>query len=109
MERRCKDRLLTLPLRMAEAREQRLAVEHYSRVGGEDEIGQAVLRLDQFDTGAAGAERAVQALPLPRGGGVQRVAAFAPGGRIHPGIDAVGDGEVLRPAHQETRPRIKLL
>ena len=41
-------------------------------------------------------------------GGVQRVAAFLPGGRIHPGIDAVGDGEVPWPAHQETRPRIKL-
>jgi hypothetical protein len=39
---------------------------------------------------------------------VQRVAAFLPGGRIHPGIDAVGDGEVPWPAHQETRPRIKL-
>ena len=41
-------------------------------------------------------------------GGVQRVAAFLPGGRIHPGIDPVGDGEVPWPAHQETRPRIKL-
>jgi hypothetical protein len=71
-------------------------------------IGQATPRLDQFDAGAAGAERAEQAMPLPLGGGVQRVAAFAPSGWIHPGIDAVGNSKVLRPAHQETRPRIKL-
>src|SRR5262249_37601214 len=109
IEHRCKDRLLALSLRMAEAREQRLAVEHHSAVGGEDEIGQAVLRVDQFDAGAAGAQSAEQAVPLPHGGGVQHFAALVPSGRIHPGIDAVSDGEVSRPAHQETRPRIKLL
>ena len=109
IERRRKDRLLALALRVAEACEQCLAVEHHSGVGGEDEIRQAVLRLEQFDPGAAGAERTEQALPLPHGGGVQHVAAFVPGGRIHPGIDFVGDGEVSRPAHQKARPCINLL
>ena len=43
----------------------------------------------------------MQAGPLPRGRGVQRLAAVAPGPRIHPGIDAVADCKVLRPAHQK--------
>src|SRR5262249_254561 len=86
-------RLLALPLRMTKAREQCLAVEHYSRVGGEDEIGQAVLWLNQLDAGAAAAKRAAQALPLPYSGAVQHVATLLPSDRIHPGIDAVGDGK----------------
>ena len=81
IERRRKDRLLALALRVAEACEQCLAVEHHSGVCGED-----VLRLEQFDPGAAGAERIEQALPLLHGGGVQHVAALVPGGRIHPGM-----------------------
>src|SRR5262249_43003848 len=54
------------------------------------------------------AESAEQALPLPNGGRAQHIAAFVPGGRIHPGVDTVGDSEVSRPTHQKARPRVKL-
>ena len=54
--------------------------------GGEDEIGQVTERLDQIDAGATGTERVEQAVPLPLGGGVQRVAAFLPSGRIIQGM-----------------------
>src|SRR5262249_3984869 len=81
---------------------------HEGGVGGEEEWGKAVWRLDGLDVRAVGAERAEQSLPLACGGRVQRLAALAPGGRIHPRIDAVGDSEMLRPGHQETRPQIKL-
>src|SRR5262245_5810870 len=94
---------------MAEAREQRLAVEHHGGIRGEDKIRQATLRLDRLDRRAVATECAEQSLPLARGSRVQRVAALVPRGRIHPRIDAVGGGEVLRPAHQETRPQIELL
>src|SRR5262245_63661101 len=57
-------RLLAMPLRMTKAREQRLAVAHYSRVGGDNEIRQAVLWLNQLDASAADAKRATSNLTL---------------------------------------------
>src|SRR6185503_13063735 len=98
-------RLLELALGMAEATEQCLAVEHYGSVGGEDEIGHAGRRVQLLDGCAMLGEGATQLRPLAHSGGVQRAAAFSPGVRIHPGIDAVGDREMLRTAHQIARRR----
>ena len=77
-ERGAKHRLLAAPLAMAEARQQRLAVEHDGGVGGEDEIGQVRLRIDQIDLGAGAAQRAVQRRPLPGGARGVRRAVDAP-------------------------------
>ena len=91
---------------MTEARQHDFAVEQYGAVGGEDEIGQAGRRLDHFDRGAGGGERAAQPRPLPTGQFMQSLPAVGPGLRVHPGIDAVGDREMPRRAHQEARSRI---
>jgi len=91
---------LPLPLLMAEAHQQRLAVEHDGRVRGEDEIGQAGDGLNQLDRGAEREQRAVQRCPFALRRGM-RAGVAGPAPRVHPRIDAVADREVLGPAHQE--------
>jgi len=92
-------------LGMAEARQQRLAVEHDGGVGGEDEVGQAGLRRDQLDRGAELEELATKRGPFPRRHGMRALVA-GPALRVHPRVDGIADREVLGPAHQEMRARI---
>ena len=97
-------RLLALALRMPEARQQHLAVEHDGRVGGEDEIGQAGRGRDELDRGAELGQLAVQRGPFAHRRGM-RARIAGPALRVHPRIDGVADREVLGPAHQEARAR----
>ena len=63
-ECRLEVRLLALALRMAEARQQHLAVEHHRGVGGEHQIGHAGRRRHEFDRGAELQELAIERGPF---------------------------------------------
>src|SRR5258708_3698455 len=97
-------RFLALTLRMPEARQQCLAIEHDGRIRGEDEIGQAGDGRDQLDRRAELHQFAMQRRPFALRRGV-RAGIARPAHRVHPRIDGVADREVLGPAHQETRGR----
>ena len=96
---------LGLSLRVTEARQKRLAVEHDGGVGGEDEVWEIGLGIDALDGRALVEQGRVQRSPFP----VRRlteIGAFSsPALRIHPRIDAVAHRIILRAAHQEARPR----
>ena len=107
-ERGLEMRLLAAPLRMAEPRQQHLAVEHDGGIGGEYQIGQA----------AAPAAPARSSAPSPasvrwsaapfaaREASTSAALSRAQLCRVHPRIDGVDDPEMLRPAHQETRASV---
>ena len=59
-------RLFPLPLRMEKAAERHHAAVHQSRVGGEDHVGRARLRLDEFHLRDL-RQRTMQLFPLRRG------------------------------------------
>ena len=67
-ERALEMRLLALPLGMAEAREERHAVHHHRRVGGEDEIGQPLFRRHQMHGRAERLQGAMERAPFALGG-----------------------------------------
>jgi hypothetical protein len=98
-------RLLAPPLGMAEAREQGPPVEHDGGVGGEHEIGELGLRRQQLDHRAVRRQNAVIGRPFALGRERQRLAAIGPRGRVHPRIDAVGNGEMAGAAHQKAGAR----
>ena len=108
VERAGEDRLLALPLRMAEPRQKRLAVEHDGGVGGEDEVRKVRLRIDELDSGAFADQRVVERGPLPVRQPPEIALGARPVLRIHPRIDAVADRVILRAAHQEARLRSRI-
>ncbi|GAB3859001.1 hypothetical protein GCM10029963_59600 [Micromonospora andamanensis] len=83
-------------LRVPELHGHRPAVDHGAAVGGEDHVGQAGYRRDLLDGVTQVQVDLAQPLPLPDG-----EVDIDRGGRVHPGVDRVVDGEVRRPAHQE--------
>jgi hypothetical protein len=85
---------------VAKARQERRAVVHDRRIGGEHEIRQAFLRRDELDCCTGLLERSVQRRPLPHG---DSVLVGSPVRRVHPRIDRVADREVLWLAHQKPR------
>src|SRR5262249_20106967 len=102
------DRLLSFAFRMAEARQQRLAIEHDGGVGRKHEIGKLWDRIDEFDRCSFAAELVVKRVPLSICRPPQIVPGARPALRIHPRIDAIADGEILRAAHQKARPRLRV-
>ena len=70
LDQASKMRALLLPDVVPEPSGEEPVVEDQAGVGGEDEVGQPRLRLDQFDRHAELDERVVELLPLPpRGSG----------------------------------------
>jgi hypothetical protein len=108
LERIGEHRFLGFSLRVTEARQKRLAVEHDGGVGGEDEVWQIGLGIDAFDGRALVEECRVQRSPFPVCRLTQIGALRSPALRIHPRIDAVADRVILRAAHQEARLRSRV-
>src|SRR5262245_41621722 len=102
------DRLLALPLRMAEPRQKSLAVEHDGGVGGEHEIRKVRLWIDELDCGTLADERVVEGGPLPVSEAPEVALGACPVLRVHPRIDGVADRVILRAAHQEARLRSRI-